>query len=314
MVDAEQIGVVLCDKDAKSRDILTHIEQSRMDDDEFEDATEATRTMLTSLSKKDFTTNKQTARVHEFDYEDVNDDAEHPVKSLLEPLRTGSNFESNLKSLADRYLDTDYSQSGILIVTRFSNNGHQQLGVVKAPFSVGYEPDDQVGLSQLDEIIEDELKKGSIYPRVRYSTGEERFDEMGLYQRSWAAHWWKFHGLTETKTEEEILHDLAVGGVEDGETSPLADVESVNDFDDVRQTLDDDELAGDVAISIAGVTINVTLRDFVERNVYLIEDDGYYVVLSGNEPTFSIKNPSGAEYRTEVMENLTEYDSFNDIV
>lgn len=314
MVDAEQIGVVLCDKDEGSHELLTNIEQSEMDADEFEDATEATRTMLESLSQKDFTANKQTARVHEFDYENVENADDHPVKSLLESLRAGSDFESDVESLAERYLNTDYSQSGILIVTRFTTDGHQQLGIIKAPFSVGYEPDDQVGLSQLDEIIEDELKKGSFYPRVKYSTGEERFNEMGVYQRSWAAHWWKFYGLIETKTEDEILHNLAVSGVEEGDTSPLAEIESVNEFDDLRQNLDDDELAGEVTISIAGVTINVTLRDLVERDVFLVEDDGYYVVLSGNEPTFSIKNPSSSEYRTEVMENLTEYDSFDDIV
>lgn len=314
MVSPKQIGVVLCNKDDDSYDILTKIEQSEMNADEFEDATEATRTMLASLSRKDFTANKQTARVHEFDDENGNADADHPVKSILESLRAGENFESNVESLAQRYLDTDYSQSGVLIVTQFSNDDHRQIGIIKAPFSVGYEPDDQVGLSQLDEIIEDELKKGSVYPRIKYSTGDEKFDEVGIYQRSWAAHWWKFHGVTETKTEDELLHDLAVSSVEDEETSPLSDVESVDEFDDLRQSLDDEELAGDVAINIAGVTIKVTLRDLVERNVFLVEDDGYYVVLSGNEPTFSIKNPNGQEYRTEVMENLTEYDSFDDIV
>lgn len=313
MVDAEQIGVVLCDKEEDSHEVLTQIEQSEMDADEFEDATEATRTMLESLLRKDFTANKQTARVHEFDDMD-GDDADHPVKSILESLRTDTDFESNIESLAQRYLNTDYSQSGVIIVTRFSKDDHRQIAIIKAPFSVGYEPDDQVGLSQLDEIIEDELKKGSVYPRVKYSTGEERFDEIGIYQRSWAGHWWKFHGLTETKTEDELLHDLAVSDVEEGETSTFADVESVDEFDDLRQTLDDEELAGDVAISIAGVTINVTLRDIVERNVFLVEDGGYYIVLSGNEPTFSIKNPGGTEYRTEVMENLEEYDSFDDIV
>lgn len=314
MVDAEQIGVVLCDKEEDSHEVLTKIEQSNMHAEEFEDATEATQSMLASLSGKDFTANKQTARVHEFSYKDIDDDDEHPVKSLLESLRTGSNFESNLKSLADRYLNTSYSQSGILIVTQFSQDGHQQLGIIKAPFSVGYEPDDQVGLSQLDEIIEDELKKGSIYPRVKYSTGEERFDEVSLYQRSWATHWWKFHELAETKTEDELLHDLAVDGVEEDEVSPLADIESVNDFDDLHLTLNDDELAGEVAISIAGTKINVALRDLVERNVFLVEEDsGFYVVLSGNEPTYSIKNPNGDEYQIEVLENLTEYDSFNNI-
>jgi hypothetical protein len=313
MVSAEQIGVVLCDKDTNSYEVLTNIEQSEMDQDEFEDATDATRTMLASLTQKDFTANRQTARVHEFDFDGIEEDSDHPVRSLLESLRNGSDFESYIGLLAERYLNTDYSQSGILIIIRFSIDGHQQLGIVKAPFSVGYEPDDEVGLSQLDEIIEEELKKGSVYPRVKYSTGEERLDEVGIYQRSWAAHWWKFHGLTETKTEDELLHDLAVSDVEEGEAGPLADVESVDEFDDLRRTLDDEELAGEVAISIAGVTINVTLRDLVERNIFLVEDDGYYVVLSGNEPTISIKNPSGAEYRTEVMENLTEYDSFDDI-
>lgn len=313
MVTAEQIGVVLCDKDTDSYEILTNIEQSNMDADEFEDATEATRTMLASLTRKDFTANRQTARVHEFDQDRIEDGGDHPVQVLLESLRNGADFDQDIGSLAERYLGTGYSQSGVLIVTRFSVDGHQQLGIVKAPFSVGYEPDDEVGLSQLDEIIDEELKKGSVYPRIKYSTGEERTSEMGIYQRSWAAHWWKFHGLTETKTKDELLHDLAVRDVKEGETSPLADVESVDEFDELRRTLDDEELAGDLVISIAGVTINVTLRDLIERNVFLVEDDGYYVVLSGNEPTFSIKNPSGAEYRTEVMENLAEYDSFDDI-
>lgn len=313
MVDTEQIGVVLCHKDDSSHEVLTNIEQSEMETDEFADATEATRTMLTSLSRKDFTANKQSARVHKFNDEEADDESEHPVKSLLDSLRAGADFEASIKSLAQRYLNTDYSQSGILIVARFSDDDHKLVGIIKAPFSVGYEPDDQVGLSQLDEIIEDELKKGSVYPRVRYSTSEERLDEMGIYQRSWSTHWWKFHGLVETKTEDELLHDLAVRDVNEGETSPFANVESIDELNDLRQTLDDEELAGGVAISIAGVTINVTLRDLVERNVFLVEDDGYYVVLSGNEPTFSIKNPSGTEYRTEIIENLVEYDTFDDI-
>lgn len=314
MVDAEQISVVLCDKDEDSYEVLTNIEQSEMDTDEFEDATGATQTMLASLSQKDFTANKQTARVHDFDEEVVDDDSGPPMKSLLDSLRTGSEFESNVGSLADQYLETDYSQSGILIVTRFSNDGHQQLGIIKAPFSVGYEPDDQVGLSQLDEIIEEELKKGAVYPRVKYATGEERFDEVGVYQRSWAAHWWKFLGVTETKTEDELLHELAVSEVEEDEMSPFAGISSVDEFDELRETIDENQLEGEVAIRIAGITITVTVRDLVERNVFLVEDDGYYVVLSGNEPSFSIKNPSGSEYRTEIMQNLTEYNSFDDIV
>lgn len=313
MVEVDQIGVVLCDKDSESHEVLIDIDQSEMDEDDFQDATEATRTMLDSLSEKDFTANKRSARVHEFDGS-VNENGDHPVKSILESLRSGSNFNSDIRALADIYLKTDFSHSGIIIITRFSIEDHDQLGIVKAPFSVGYEPHDEVGLSQLDEIIEDELKKGSVYPRVKYSTGEERLDEIGIYQRSWAKHWWKFHGVKKTRTNDEILHERAVSEVDEGEPSPLEDVESTDELEDLRFTMDDEELSGTLRISIAGVAIDVTVRDLVERNVFLVEDDDYYVVLAGNEPTYSIKNPQGSEYRTEILENLTEYDSFDDIV
>lgn len=262
MVDAAQIGVVQCKEDG-NYDILSQISQSDMDDEDFEDATEATQSMLGSLAEKSFSANKPTARLHEFDYSDVDEGDDHPAKSPLTKLRDGDEFESNLSNLAERYLRASNSEPGILIAVRFSHKGHELLAIIKAPYEDVYEPDDEVGLSQISEIIEDELKKGVIYPRVNYSLDETRPEEVGIYQKNYyAQHWWKFLGLQETKTNSEVLNEWITEDVEEGEEeNPLSEAESIDDFDEIRRDLDDEKLEGQVTITISGIDIRVRLRD-----------------------------------------------------
>ena len=314
MVDTLQIGVVQCKEDG-NYDTLSNISQSDMDDDEFEDATEATQDMLDSLADKNFSANKPTARLHEFDYENIETGEDHSAKELLTNLQEGANFESNLGDLAERYLRTPNSEPGILMAVRFSHHGHDMLAIIKAPYEDVYEPDDEVGLSQISEIIEDELKKGVVYPRVNYSLGEARPEEVGIYQKNYyAQHWWKFLGLSDTKTSDEILHEWIVEETGEGEEeSPLEEVRSVNDFSEAYQSLDDEKLEGQVTISISGVEIRVSLRDVLERDIFLIEDGSYYVVIPGNEPNIAVTGHGGGDYRKQVLDNLTEYDAFDDI-
>lgn len=314
MVDAAQIGVVQCKEDG-GYDILSNISQSDMDDEDFVDATEATQSMLGSLAEKSFSANKPTARLHEFDYSDVNDGEDHPAKTLLTKLKDGDEFEANLSNLAEQYLQAANSEPGILIAVQFSHDGHDLIAIIKAPYEDVYEPDDEVGLSQISEIIEDELKKGVIYPRVNYSLDEARPEEVGIYQKSYyAQHWWKFLGLLDTKTNDEVLHEWIVEDVEEGdEENPLAEAQSVDDFEEIRRNLDDEKLDGQVNISISGIDIRVRLRDVLERNIFLVNDGSYYVVIPGNEPNVAVTGHGGGEYRKEVLDNLSEYNSFDDI-
>lgn len=314
MVNTDKIGVVQC-KDDDDYNILLNISQSDMDDEEFNDATEATQSMLGSLAEKSFSANKPTARLHGFDYSDVGEDEEHPAKSLLTKLKDGDEFESNLNNLAEQYLRTANSEPGILIVVQFSHEGHELLGIIKAPYEDVYEPDDEVGLSQISEIIEDELKKGVIYPRVNYSLDEVRPEEAGIYQKSYyAQHWWKFLGLKGTKTNNEVLNEWIVEDVEKhDDENPLSEAQSVDDFDEILRDLDDDKLEGQVTITISGIDIRVRLRDVLERNIFLVNDGSYYVVIPGNEPNVAVTGHGGEDYRKEILENLSEYDSFDDI-
>lgn len=314
MVDAAQIGVVQCKEDG-NYNILLNISQSDMDDGDFEDATEATQSMLGSLAEKSFSANKPTARLHEFDYSDVEEGEEHPAKTLLTKLKDGDEFESNLRKLAERYLRAANSEPGILIAVQFSHKGHELLAIIKAPYEDVYEPDDEVGLSQISEIIEDELKKGVIYPRVNYSLDEARPDEAGIYQKSYyAQHWWKFLGLQDTKTNNEVLNEWIVEDVEEGDDeNPLSEAQSVDDFDEIQRDLDDEKLEGQVTITISGIDIRVRLRDVLERNIFLVNDGSYYVVIPGNEPNVAVTGHGGGDYRKEILENLSEYDSFDDI-
>lgn len=314
MVDAAQIGVVQCKEDG-NYDILSQISQSDMDDEDFEDATEATQSMLGSLAEKSFSANKPTARLHEFDYSDVDEGDNHPAKSLLTKLRDGDEFESNLSNLAERYLKASNSEPGILIAVRFSHKGYELLAIIKAPYEDVYEPDDEVGLSQISEIIEDELKKGVIYPRVNYSLDETRPEEVGIYQKNYyAQHWWKFLGVQDTKTNSEVLNEWITEDVEeDEEENLLSKAESIDDFDEIRRDLDDEKLEGQVTITISGIDIRVRLRDVLERNIFLVNDGSYYVVIPGNEPNISVTGHGGGDYRKEILDNLSEYDSFDDI-
>jgi hypothetical protein len=313
MVDADQIGVVQCKEDG-DYNILSNISQSDMDEGDFEDATEATQSMLGSLAEKSFSANKPTARLHEFDYSDVDDGDTHPAKSLLANLKNGNEFESNLSNLAERYLKAANSEPGILIAVQFSHKGHELLAIIKAPYEDVYEPDDEVGLSQISEIIEDELKKGIIYPRVNYSLDEARPEEAGVYQKSYyAQHWWKFLGLQDTKTNNEVLNEWIVEDIEEGDENPLSEAQSVDDFDEIRRDLDDERLEGQVTISISGIDIRVRLRDVLERNIFLVNDGSYYVVIPGNEPNVAVTGYGGGDYRKEILESLSEYDSFDDI-
>jgi len=187
MVDTTRIGVVQCKEDG-NYDILSQISQSDLDNEDFEDATEATQSMLGSLAEKNFSANKQTARLHEFDYSGIADGEDHPTKTILTNLKDGNEFESNLKKLAEYYLQTPNSEPGILITVQFSHHDHDLVAIIKAPYEDVYEPDDTVGLSQISEIIEDELKKGVIYPRVNYSLEEVRPEEVGIYQKKTTMH------------------------------------------------------------------------------------------------------------------------------
>ncbi|GGK83383.1 hypothetical protein GCM10009067_39530 [Haloarcula sebkhae] len=295
--------------------ILSNISQSDMDDEDFEDATEATQNMLGSLAEKNFSANKPTARLHEFDYSDVAGDDEHQAKSLLTKLKDGDNFESGLNDLAEQYLKTANSEPGILIAVQFSHKGHELVAIIKAPYEDVYEPDDEVGLSQISEIIEDELKKGVIYPRVNYSLDEARPEETGVYQKNYyAQHWWKFLGLKDTKTNNEVLNEWIVEDIEEGDDeNPLSEAQSVDDFDEIKRDLDDEKLDGQVTITISGIDIRVRLRDVLERNIFLVNDGSYYVVIPGNEPNVAVTGHNGGEYRKEILDNLSEYNSFDDI-
>lgn len=313
MVDASRIGVVQCKGDG-GYEILSTISQSDLDDNDFEDATEATESMLGSLAEKNFSEIKQTARLHEFDYSGVAEDEDHPERSLLEKLNQGEEFESSLGDLANRYLGEPSSEPGVLIVVQFSHHGHELLAIIKAPYEDVYEPDNEVGLSEISEIIEDELKKGVIYPRVSYSLDEVRPDEVGIYQKNYYAnHWWGFLGLKGTKTNNELLDEIVVESTESGGESPLSKVQSVDEFEKIQKDIDNEKLDGKVNITISGIEIRVPLRDVLERNIFLVNDGSYYVVIPGNEPNITVTGQGSGDYRNDILENLKKYDSFDDI-
>ena len=316
MVDINEVGLIVCEKEPPDHEIIVHIEPSEIANDEYEAVIEVTDNMLSSLIAKDFPQNRQTRRLHEFDYSETDEGEDHNMKSLLSDLRDGDDFEDNLDSLSEEYVSTDYSRSGLLIVARFESNDHDQLAVIKAPFSTQYQPDDDVGLSEIEQVIEDELKKGGLYPRIKISEDEEKPEQVGIYQRSWSEHWWKFHGVGEVETSNEVLEEIATTDSEDMDWHPLHDAEGVGDFDDMKEELDEDQLDGEVVIKISDKKIHVTLRDVVEGNVSIVEDDRYHVVVSGNEPEYYIESESSNEEDDEeipILEGLEQYDSFDDI-
>lgn len=120
--------------------------------------------------------------------------------------------------------------------------------------------------------------------------------------------------MKDTKTNREVLNDWIVEDFDEGDDQdPLTEVQSVDDFEEVSQNIDDEKLDGPVTITISGIDIQVRLRDVLERNIFLVNDGTYYVVIPGNEPNVAVTGHGGGKYRNEILDNLSEYDSFDDI-
>lgn len=325
MVFPREIGLALCDTEEETQRILAHISPPEIADEAYVVTVDLTQQLLDSLNEKDFTSHKRTSRLHQFprgvaeNEVQTADSSELPLESdipivnkrpILESLRLGESFDDYLTTLATEYINTKYSRSGILLCVRFEENEHHLLAVIKAPFSRGYEPETDIGLSELDEIIGEELQKGAIYPRYRVSADELRFDQVNIYQRSWSKHWWRFLGVEEAKTNDQVLQNKIVTETEQSEGTQLNEIGSVAEFDQVKTEYTDDELDGKVKVSMNDVTFDVKLRDILEENIYFVRDGGYFVVLEGARPTIATK-PS--QNRKEIFTQLQEYHSFDDI-
>ncbi|WP_157557361.1 DUF3900 domain-containing protein [Natrinema pellirubrum] len=227
----------------------------------------------------------------------------------------GDNIKENLKTLASWYLQTDYAQSGLLLVTRFHSHGDQQVGIIKAPFVDDiYEPDDEDILNELNEVIKGDLKKGILYPRIT-PDGECRWDEVCLYQKQGSSsrypkHWFQYLHLKPNPTSEEILSEMF-----EEEENELSEAESTEEFDEIVDNIDDITEEAEVSIKIGGREVKIEIGEILRRDrVHLVEsEEGYHLVISGDEPTIRFYDNRRGEYR-EVLKGIESFDSIDDII
>lgn len=275
---------------------------------------DVTRDLLGTLIGKDFI-GKKSARVHPFSEEasKPRDISARSTLDLLDIAVKGEEIEDNFETLASWYLQTDYAQSGLLIITRFITSGEPQIGIIKAPFMDDvYEPDDDQVLTEMDQVIKGSLKKGILYPRIT-PEGDSRKEEACVYQSGSATryptHWYEYLHLEPNKTADQILAEQYKEMEDD---NPLDDVESTEDFEETYEEINEDVRGATVTVQIGNTEVRVKLKEILKREgIKLIEgDDGYYLILTGDKPVVKFYDAENAQYR-EILTGLESYDSLD---
>jgi hypothetical protein len=310
------IGLFHCHSDSKpGTDTIQIIDKDELS--EYETVNNITRQLVGKLEGKDFIS-KKSARIHEFTSKAHNprDADANTTKDLLNSiLERGDSVNRQIETLASWYLQTDYAQSGLLIVTHLTNGGRPQLSIIKAPFvDDAYEPDDNEVLTKMDQVIQGNLRKGILYPRITPS-GEERKNQACVYQaessQRFPKHWYEYLHLDPSKTSDEILAEEFDS---EDENDPLVSTESTREFDEIEAEIADHAKGATVTIEIANKEVKMELGDLLEReDVHLIEDEaGYHLVISGDRPRIKFYDGSDGRFK-ELMSNLEEFDEFDTI-
>jgi hypothetical protein len=319
MIEIQAIGLFHCRVGADVDEASTEVIQILQDEllEEYDPVRRVTKELLGELKGKDFVRQKS-ARIHQFTSE-----AESPrgaigvsTKDLLSELRDGDNTEENLETLASWYLQTDYAQSGLLIVTTFISSGSHQVGIIKAPFVDDiYEPDDDMVLNELEEVIKGDLKKGILFPRIT-PDGTEIVEEACVYQSQsssrYPKHWYEYLHLEPDKTSDEKLAEYFKDL--DKNENELTSIESTEEFDDARKSVEPDLQNAKVKIEIGGKEVTIELGEVLSRDhVRLVEtNSGYHLILSGERPRVKFYHNQEGKY-VEVLSNLDDFDDIESI-
>lgn len=319
MIEINTIGLFHCRVDSSANlqeaEPIKIIKKSEVDS--FGNPKEVTRSLLDTLTDKDFV-NAKSSRVHKFTEEAYKprDISAESTKELLEELLNRENIKENFETLASWYLQTNYAQSGLLIFSHFFLNGEPQLAIIKAPFvEEAYEPDDEKVLSEMDQVIKKDLKKGILYPRITPSGGI-RDDEACIYQgRSgsrYPKHWYQYLHLEPSRTSEEALADQYEETDED--ENPLTNVDSTDEFEHILQDVREDAREAMVTVEINNVDVKTKLSELLTKDgVHLVESEsGHHLVLSGEKPTVKFYDTNKKEYR-EILTEIDSFDSFDEL-
>lgn len=289
----------------------------RDDLDDYSTVQSVTRDLIGKLRGKDFVTRKS-ARVHEFT-EDASEprdtDANTTMELLSRIIEREGDIASDLERLASWYLQTDYAQSGLLIISHITAAGRPQLAIIKAPFmDDAYEPDDKKVLTEMDQVIKGDLKKGILYPRITPS-GDVIHDQACVYQaqssRRYPKHWFEYLHLDPSQTSDERLSEEFDS---DDESHPLMSPTSTEEFDEIDDQLPDNLKNANVTVEIAGMDVKVELGELLDRdNVHIIREEGsYHLVISGERPRIKFYDGNEGRYR-ELLGNLDSYDTFEEL-
>ncbi|TKX72626.1 hypothetical protein EXE46_15540 [Halorubrum sp. GN11_10-6_MGM] len=284
------------------------------DRDEYDTPISVARGLIGKLIGKDFVSDStKSARVHDFteQAEESRDKDANTTLGLLESiLARETEISDDLRTLASWYLQTDYAQSGLLILAHISRGGNPQIAIIKAPFvDDAYEPDDQEVLTEMDEVIKGNLKKGILYPRIT-PAGEVRKDQACVYQaqssQRYPKHWFQYLFLDPSKTADEALVEEFDAEDED---DPLVSTTSTEEFETALDEIPNDLHGAKVTLEIANKEVKVELEELLEKeSVHLVEgNEGYHLVLSGERPKIKFYDAPEGRYR-ELMSELSEFD------
>ncbi|WP_152420577.1 hypothetical protein [Halorubrum tebenquichense] len=315
-IEINTIGLFHCRAESKAvTNTIRIIEKDKIGD--YSTVEDVTRKMIGRLIGKDFVDSKS-ARVHDFtpQADDARDVDGHSTKDLLDTVlnRTGDITE-DLETLASWYLQTDYAQSGLLLIAHITTGGRPQLAFIKAPFmDDAYEPDENRVLTEMDQVIKGDLKKGILYPRIT-PAGDVRKNQACVYQsqssQRYPKHWYQYLHLEPSMTADEELSNALDS---DEESQPLSDPTSTEEFDEIERAINPELKDAVITIEIAGMEVDVRLGELLRRErVFLVENDsGYHLIISGDKPKIKFYDGSEGRYR-ELLPDLDSYDQLEKV-
>lgn len=312
-IDILSIGIFRCRPDDES-DTIRVLPKEELN--EFQSPVSVTDNLLTTLTTRNFISAKN-ARVHKFTKE-----AEKPrdveaisTRELLRECLEEENIRENFETLASWYHQTNYSRPGLLIITYFKQNEVPQLAILKAPFmNDAYQADDDQILKETDSIVKSDLKKGILYPRITPDNAVNS-DEACIYQREGSSkqfpeHWYRYLHLEPSKTPEERFAEHLK---EEGESSPVAEVESTDEFGKIIDNLNGGIGESVVSISIGDRDVKVRLNELLERDgIHLVESNrGYHLVISGDRPEVKFSGIQGGAQ--QILKGISDYDQMEEV-
>lgn len=315
-IEINTIGLFHCRAESKAvTDTIRVIEKDEIG--EYGTVEDVTRKMIGRLKGKDFVDSKS-ARVHDFtpQADDPRDVDNHSTKDLLDTiLNRKGDITEDLETMASWYLQTSYAQSGLLLISHITTGGRPQLAFIKAPFmDDAYEPDENRVLTEMDQVIKGDLKKGILYPRIT-PAGDVRKNQACVYQaqssQRYPKHWYQYLHLEPSTTADEELSNAL-----DTEESNnlLSNPTSTEEFEEVGSEIDPELKDAVVTVEIAGMEVDVKLGELLQRErVFLVKNDsGYHLIISGDKPKIKFYDGSEGRYR-ELLPDLESYDELTEI-